>query len=63
MLKIRNIFKKEIFTSDLPVNISNNWSLGDIIKLRGVSCNFAQVNTSLEIISEFIDLSFYFFLI
>jgi len=26
--------------------------------LVGVSCNFAQGNTSLEIISEFIDLSF-----
>lgn len=56
--KIRNIFKKEIFTSDLPLSISDNWSLDDIIKLMGVSCNFDQGNTPLEIISEFIDLSF-----
>lgn len=56
--QIRNIFSKEIFASGLPLDVSEKWSLDDIIKSMDVSYNLDQNNSPIEVISEFIDLSF-----
>ncbi|BDR58250.1 type II-A CRISPR-associated protein Csn2 [Xylocopilactobacillus apicola] len=57
--EMRKIITKEIFDFGLPLEISDDWSLNDIIGMMDISYCFHQNNEPLNILGEFIDLSFY----
>ncbi|BDR56165.1 type II-A CRISPR-associated protein Csn2 [Xylocopilactobacillus apis] len=57
--EIRNILSKEVFNLGLPLEVSQEWSFDDIIKMLDLSYSFHQNTNPIDLLNEFVDLSFY----
>ena len=57
--EMRKIITREIFDFGLPLEVSTDWSINDIIKMMDLSYNVRHNNMPVEILGEFIDLSFF----